>query len=297
MTYPQLRIFGEKIRTSGDVRLSGSGYLDWGTMEQTDFNVDVSVGQLELPVGELEEFTAVFSGKGPLLSVHNAQFKYYDGSGSGSLSIQVDPTTALRPYTLDVQVKKSDFKRVLRFFNPDDPLSASGLLTGSLNCSADFSRSFTESATGSGEVLIKNGRLNDLPLFGGFSRLLRKIIPSFRVFSITSLRGSFEMKDGYIVTRDAYFDGDLISAKGRGRYSLAKGFDAYVQVQLLGDNQISKVFRVITDPFLKLLELKLDGPFKDPSWRFDTFDKTEGDSFRKMPNKRAAEDVDDDEEG
>ena len=297
MTYPQLRLFGEKIRTAGAVRFSGSGCLDWGTMETTDFSVDVSAEKLELPIGELTEFTAVCSGKGPLLSVTDAKFKWYDGTGAGGLSIRVDPESPLRPYTVDVQVDQSDFRRILRFFNPDAPQSVTGLLSGSLNCSADFSRDFLEGATGSGDVLIKNGRLNDLPLFGGFSRLLRKVIPSFNVFSITSLRGSFELKDGAVITKYAYFDGDLISAKGKGRYSRAEGFDAQVQVQLLGDNQISRVFRVITDPILKLLKLKLEGSLKDPSWRLDTFDKIDDSSMRTRSDKPAVENFANEEEG
>jgi len=171
------------------------------------------------------------------------------------------------------------------------------VLRASIHCSADFSRSFSETSSGSGDVLIKSGRLNDLPLFGGFSRLLRKVIPSFSVFSITSLRGSFVLKDGTIKTEDAYFDGDLISAKGRGSYSPMDGFDAHVQVQLLGDNQISKIFRVITDPFLKLLELKLEGTLKDPVWRLETLDKFEGSSLRSRQNGYPSEDDVNDEEG
>ena len=71
--------------------------------------------------------------------------------------------------------------------------------------------------------------------------------------------------------QNAYFEGDLLSAKGQGSYSRYSGFDAYIQAQVFSANPVSRVLRVITDPFFKLLEFKLEGPLSDPSWHLDNF--------------------------
>ena len=85
---------------------------------------------------------------------------------------------------------------------------------------------------------------------------MRKVVPGFNVFSITSLSGTFELKNGIVSSQDAYFYGDIISAKGSGSYSGQKGFNALVQAQVSSENAVSKLFRVITDPFFKLFEFK-----------------------------------------
>ena len=61
---------------------------------------------------------------------------------------------------------------------------------------------------------------------------------------------------------------ELISAKARGLYSQKDGFDAYIQVQTFSDRTISQLVRVVTDPILKLFEIKLEGTLSDPVWKF-----------------------------
>lgn len=84
-------------------------------------------------------------------------------------------------------------------------------------------------------------------------------------------RSVHEYASGVFYTEDSSFDGDLISAKVRGEYSRKDGFDAEVQVQTLNSSILSRVLRVATDPLLKVFEIKLTGPFSDPSWEFEHF--------------------------
>ena len=118
---------------------------------------------------------------------------------------------------------------------------------------------------------VDKGQLADLPLFQGFSRLMRRVFPSFTVFSITNLRGNFTIADGVIMSEDAYFEGDVLSAKGRGRYVHPTGFDATIQAQVFRDGRISRMVRIITDPLMRLLEMRLEGPVTDPSWQLQNF--------------------------
>ncbi|NNJ69998.1 MAG: hypothetical protein HKP10_01765, partial [Kiritimatiellales bacterium] len=175
----------------------------------------------------------------------------------------------------DIDIKQVDFLEFLKHLTKNPKMRASGMLSGSAHCKADMAGDFFETANGSGNVLIKNGQLADLPLFGGLSRLIRNIVPSFSVFPITRLSGTFDLRDGVIHSNDAYFEGDLLSAKGWGKFSKKDGFDANLQVQALRDSNLSKVVRVITDPFFKLLEMKLEGPFSDPSWRLEKLKRSE----------------------
>jgi hypothetical protein len=144
-------------------------------------------------------------------------------------------------------------------------------MEGNARIKADFSTNFFAAASGEGFVQVRKGQLADLPLFDGFSRLVRKVFPAFTVFSITSLRGSFSIGDGAVSSQDAYFEGDILSAKGRGTYDPLSGFDAYVQAQVLSEGRIQQMVRALTDPLMKLLEMKLEGTLDSPSWRLEKF--------------------------
>lgn len=267
--YPHVNLFGNKIRTSGNNNIAAHGRVDWRSMQTTSFNAEVEADRIETPIVALDNFSATVSGSGPIVEVKDAVFNIYSGKGKGKLSMCLDPQTNSIPYVLDCELGDVDFLKCLQFIQPQKKYRVSGKLSSKVHVEADFTRDFFDVANGSGNVDIVDGQLADLPLFRGFSRLIRKIIPSFSVFSIDRLTGSFDLIDGVIHSEDAYFDGDLISAKGHGSYSPRNGFDAIVQAQVLSDNRISKLFRMLTDPILKLFELRLEGPLADPSWRLE----------------------------
>lgn len=269
--YPRANLFGSKIKLTGKTKVTARGCVDWRHMRATDFEAQVEAEHCRVPVGLLDDLTTSATGKGPDIRIHDAAFSLYGGQGSGDLSFRLDPHGQGIPYTLDVALSKVDLLKCLHFFRPDHDLDISGDLFAEAHIVSDFSRDFFDVTNGRGRVDVKDGQLADLPLFSGFSKLMRKVIPSFSVFSINSLSGNFEIQDGVVSSENAYFDGDLLSAKGQGNYSADSGFDAYVHAQVFSENRFSKVLRVITDPFFKFLELKLEGPLSDPSWHLDKF--------------------------
>lgn len=274
--YSRFNLFGNRLNTSGNVQIKALGTLDWKTMQKTDFVAEVEADRLKVPVAHMDEFSGTVVGKGPLITVTNAVCRLYGGAASGTFSVRLDPAEEGIPYALDATVKNSEFRNFLLFVNPDIGDGVAGTLSGRIAYDADLTKDFFTSANGEGQVSVNEGQLADLPFFSGFSRLVRKIIPGFNAFSITSLRGDFSLDDGVISTENAYFGGDVISAKGRGSYSTSDGFDAYVHGQFLNDNRISKVLRAITDPIFKLFATRLTGPLSDPNWEMDKYKSSSG---------------------
>ncbi|MEA2069624.1 MAG: AsmA-like C-terminal region-containing protein, partial [Verrucomicrobiota bacterium] len=262
-------LFGNKILTEGDTQIKARGTLDWGTMQETDFVAEVEAAGLGIPVAHMEGFRAVVTGAGPLVSVKEATFGLYQGSGQGEFSILLDPKANGMPYEMDVKVEGADFRKCLKFLRPEVDYKVSGVLSGNVHFEADMTRGFFETANGDGSLRVEDGQLADLPFFSGFSRLMRKVIPGFNVFSITSLSGTFVFEEGVVRSPDAYFAGDVICAKAKGSYSKKTGFDALVQGQVLSNRGLSKLVRVITDPIFKFFEFKLGGALSEPSWRLE----------------------------
>ncbi len=271
LVYPQLNLFGEHIRPEGNCQIRALGRLDWEQMKTTDFTAKVEVDKVHIPVACFDHLKADVSGKGTLLTVDNARFGLYGGKGTGSLLITLDPATNGIPYKTDASVENANFKSLLLYLKPDCSPDIAGELSGRLFYEADLKTNFFESANGACALSIVDGQLADLPLFQGFSRLMRKVIPGFNVFSITSLQGDFMLVNGTIQSDEVSFGGDIISAKGHGSYSYQTGFDAYVHARLLRSGIISKVVRAVTDPIFKLFELKLEGSLSEPSWKLDKF--------------------------
>ena len=268
---PNLNLFGNRIKVDGNVQLVARGVFDWGSMQQTDFSMQVEAAKLEIPVGELDRFTADIMGDGPVIAVNGSKFGLYGGEGEGRFSIAWNPGVENLPYVAGFSFSGVDFNQCLLFLRGGSPIDISGRMDGNIHIQADLATNFFSTANGKGFVNVEDGQLADLPLFNGFSRLMRKVLPSFSLFSITGLRGNFTIENGTILSEDAYFEGDVLSAKGQGCYCQSTGFDMLVQVQMLSESMISKVVRVITDPLLKIFEMKLTGPLSDPTWQLDKF--------------------------
>ncbi|HEY5653372.1 MAG TPA: AsmA-like C-terminal region-containing protein [Pontiella sp.] len=271
LIFPEFNLFGHSIHVAGISQLSGRGMVNWETMRSTDFSAELKAETLEVPHVRMTDFRAMVSGKGTMVKIHDAVFALHGGPGSGEFSVEVTPGQPTMPYQLDVSVQNADFRQTLDFMNGEVKNTASGKLSGEAHITGDLQRDFFDTANGSGWIKVRKGQLADLPLLRGFSSVMRKIIPEFNIFSLTNITGSFRLKDGVFFSDDVFLEGDVISAKGRGNYSRQAGFDAYVQAQILSDNRISKILQSITDPFLKLFELRLEGSLSAPSWRLDKF--------------------------
>lgn len=271
LIYAPANLFGTKINVDGKVRIDAYGLFDWGGMQRTDFSANVQADQLKLPILETENFTAKITGKGPLITVQNAKFNLYEGTGVGKFSFAWNPSTNTLPYDLLVKFDQLNFKPFLQFYWGEKPVISSGKMSGDLRIAADLTTNFFTVANGEGFLKIEKGQLVDLPLFAGFSRMIRKLIPKFNTFSINNLSGNFEIKQGVIYSKDIYFGGNLLSAKGKGNYTSLAGFDAVIQVQLFNNSWISSIIRVVTDPFLRIFEMKLKGSLSDPKWELENF--------------------------
>ncbi len=163
--------------------------------------------------------------------------------------------------------------RFVEFCRPGEVCCVSGKLSGRTHVKADMATNFFSMANGSASLRVDDGQLADLPLFKGFTKVVRSVIPGFDTFSITSMDGDFTITNGKIASKMVRFHGDAISATARGSYHPDSGFDAYVQTHVLRGGGLGKLVRLITDPLLKFFEMRLTGTFLDPVWRLDKFTK------------------------
>ncbi len=274
--WPFFNVFGNFINTAGKTDIKARGRLDWASMQTTDFEAEVEAERLEVPVAVMDQFKGRVIGRGARISVTNAVCGLYGGKGSGSFGITLDPAVKNLPYAMNVRISGADLKRFQAGMKRPPHARTKGTLSGKLQVRSDLSDHFLVHADGRGSISVEDGELVDLPVFSGFSKLMRKIMPGFNFFSITSLGCDFRIKKGAVSTKNAAFTGDLFHADAAGSYSYTEGYDAEVRVNVFGDKGLSKVMRVITSPISKLFELHLSGMLDAPEWRLKNFTPTPG---------------------
>ncbi len=129
------------------------------------------------------------------------------------------------------------------------------------------------SLKGHGALRISDGRVFMMPVFGGLSEFMTKIIPGLDlVLKQSDLKTKFVIDKGYIITDKVAVEGDVLSLKAYGSYMLKGDLDFDVQVKLLKEHTFGgKVVRFITYPISKLFEFSLKGSLTDPHWYPENF--------------------------
>ena len=272
--HPKTKIFSEYVQFGKKNQYKGQGTVDWGKMQDTDFSGELMAKEVTLPhLGKLTHLTTKMQGKGAVISFLNTRFAYFGGHGGGTFSLILDPANKQYPYDTEFFLRDVDFSSFLASFGRKSTSKSPITLDGDIHVHADFSTNFFAKAEGKGFLRIEGDKMADLPFFSGFSKVMRKFFPGFQFLSINSTRASFTIKDGYFFSDDAYFGGELISARAVGKFYPTRGFDALVQVQTLNESTISKAIRLFTNPLTGLFKIKLTGPIDDVSWKLESFQR------------------------
>lgn len=223
-------------------------------------------------------FSSDVEARGGQLLFTRSKLNTLGGTAEGSAAFDLCLTNHHSPYRLDIDLTGMDLTQIAQHFSTNNFSSTKGSVSASLTLQADASTNFWASATGSGQVKISDGQLADLPIVGGFSRLLRSSLPGFSLFSITTLYAEYDLHDAALYSDNLELGGTLLSAKARGKYSPKDGLDFTLQAEPLRQTRDNKEWYQLhlwmadalksgTSPLFILLEFKLTGPLKNPQWR------------------------------
>jgi hypothetical protein len=113
---------------------------------------------------------------------------------------------------------------------------------------------------GSGKIVVANGDVFAIPVFGPLSGIMGAIIPKVGYSIARNASASFRVNDGIIHTEDLEVAGQLFSMVGHGDiYFLDDKLDLDVRVDPKGPG-------VLLTPVYKLFEYKGEGSLKNPDW-------------------------------
>lgn len=266
----------DQFRFAGPVYATGSGQLDYGTWTNHHFTGTFRAENIGMGKVQASFFNTDIKGRGTQLVFTNTATRLYGGLAEGSAEFDIFLEDGSAPYRINARTRQIDLEQLLEQVSRGDYNRTRGQLFASLDFTADAMSGFWKSVRGGGQVKIENGRLADLPLFGGFSRLIQSAFSGFNLFSLTAFSADYELHDGAIWSDNAQLGGTLISARGRGSYSPGNGLNFVVAAAPLrqtGDQnkewyQLQRLAAGATSPLFRLLEFQLEGPLNKPEWRF-----------------------------
>lgn len=253
------------------------GTVDYTGNDQHDFSGYLRADVVEAAGLDGKNFSTTFKASGAQLTLTNTFFQLYGGSVESASSFEINFQTPQAPYVMNLDATQVDFQQLLSAVFSKDVARSSGRLSGTFDFRSDAAGPFWANTQGSGEVEIAGGTLQDLPLLGGFSRIIRTTLPGFSIFSFTTLYSEYELRDGSVKTDNLQLGGSLLSARAQGSYSPAKGLNFNVKTEPLRQVRQKKDWYMVhlwladalkqgTAPLFRLLELRLDGSLDKPNW-------------------------------
>lgn len=172
-------------------------------------------------------------------------------------------------FTLEASYRNGSLEEVADLL-PIDLGERRGTVSADLELSGMVDTNLLATLNGKGSVLVTDGHLAQMKLFGGLTEILAESVPGVSyLVNQSQVTADFVIEDGLFKSENIYIEGGLISVKGNGTYDLAKDkLDFVVGVQLFKkDSLVGKVFHPLTAPLRWMfLEFRLTGSMNDPQW-------------------------------
>ncbi len=260
----------------GPVSMSAEGAADLTGWERMDFTMEVAGrkwGYSNL-VAESCSCEAVFNG--PTITVSDVKGVLFDGELEGEARFVApvgDATNTL--YSYKASLYRADFEQVARLLAGEQEDEYQGRFTMLLNASGHMGEDYAEVMVGSGRLGVDDGRVFMLPVFGGLSKYMTKIIPGLDfVLKQTDASTEFTIAGGRVRSEEINIKGDVLSLGGKGAYRFDRELEFEVQIRLLKSHTIGgRILRPLFYPLSKLFEFRLRGTMDAPDWYLINFSR------------------------
>jgi hypothetical protein len=269
----------EQFKVHGPISSSGSGRLDFGKGTHHAFSGTFKADSVEFGRIRTGPLSAAVEGKDAQLLFTNIVARLCDGEVEGSAEFSLFRNDGTAPYHITARLTQLDFAQLTQQLSGTESEHSRGLFSATIDLTADAKAGFWNSVYGSGQTEIENGRLADLPVFGGFLWLIKPVFPMFNLFSLTTFFADYKLHDGAVWSDNAQLGGTLFSARGRGHWSPQSGLNFLIRAEPLRQTRENKAWYQIhlwaadalkegLSPLFRFFEFRLEGSLDNPQWRF-----------------------------
>jgi len=256
----------DKYQIEGPFHIEAFGVIDYANFASNNVHATVSARKIGMKGVLADEMVFRCVLKNRNLEISDLCGVLYGGTYSGG--VLFDLRKEDEPgYQLDLTLKEVAFGELVQAVRKKKEADYKGKVSGHFVVSGSFSNDFNRVESGTYELNIYKGELFEIPLLGGLSTYLSKIIPGFGYFSQTEFEASGLFRSDRIILEKSQLRGSVISVKAHGDYFYDKTLRIDVQVIPMRKGFIASTLRIITFPVTKLFEFTLQGSLDDPDWR------------------------------
>jgi hypothetical protein len=263
--------WADAVVAEGSYRIDSTGVADLRGDSRQFIRTSVRGGRFGVGRFVADEAAFTVLTQGATSRVEQVTGMLYGGTveGSGLVVAPRDGADAALRYHATGSVRGADFEQLVATARPELGLrELSGRMSLNLDIEGPLGTNWWSEVRGSGDVEVREGRVFMLPVFGGLSGYLARIIPGVD-FMLTQrdFSSAFVLEQRRIRSDRISVEGSVLSLQGKGSCGFDRTLDVAVQVKLLKDDPlIAKVVRLITWPLSKLFEFRLTGTLDAPRW-------------------------------
>ncbi len=251
----------------GPVRLTIQGTNDWRE-EHLSYRASIEGRRVGFGLLLADELSFTVSGSNRVHRADDLQASLYGGRMSGSVRVDLSehPQSTVA-YAVDIQLHEANFGRVVAAFS-DTTERHAGTVMLDLHLNGEVGDQVAHLVRGGGHLRIYDGRVFLLPVFGGFSRVMTKLIPGMDfVLRQTDATMDLKIRDGKVYSDKIAVLGDVLGIEAKGACDFDGRLDYAVRVQLMRSPSLfARLLRSITYPLRRLMEFRLRGTAKNPEW-------------------------------
>lgn len=257
----------ESWKFPGKTKFVSEGFLDFKDWDNTILTA--AADSYGMGFGRIiaDRCTFNVSMHGSTCLVTDIEGSIWDGSLEGDAQINFDDKGD-DYVSFSIGVTNCDFSKVAGNLCNTQTAGLSGVFSMQAQGGFIMSSNTLQTISAFGKANIDKGRLFQLPLFGGLTSIMTKIIPGLDfVLRQSDLNAEFKIENARITSDKIAIDGGVLSLKASGHATVEGELDYAVQLTLMSeDSSVAKVLRVLTWPISKLMEFRLRGSIEKPEW-------------------------------
>ncbi len=259
-----------RFRIEDQLKVEASGIAGYADQSKNDIKVSVEGRKFGWNRFLCDEGSLRVHVLDDKVTVNEIEGSAYGGTFGADVDLDLAQDAASNmKYKLNARVGDMDFGLAMTAVSG----GATNLYRGACSASVELQGTAGEgqgkTAKGKGEILVANGHLFQVPLFGELSSFVIAYVPGFSLLlRQTDAKASVVIGDGFVSSDSILVEGDVFSLEGRGRCSLAGDLDFDAQFVLFRQHTfVGGMMRYLMLPVSKMLEFSLDGTIKEPRWR------------------------------
>lgn len=192
----------------------------------------------------------------------------YEGRFNAAASVNPEAAAPHLWYQVQAGVSNVNFELLMEALTGKRSEVYQGRLNATVVLQGRADDASLQTLTGAGQITIANGRIFQIPLFGGLTDLLAKIIPGVgTLLRQTDAWAKVHIGGGKVHADSIQIEGDILSLSARGDYYFNGQLDYRVQVRFLRKQTVlGMVLQLVTLPVTKILEFRLTGTVDHPTW-------------------------------